>query len=536
MNATGRLRCLIGFLAAVTLPCLLSAQLAYSGLLAPASAPLEYRFGLDWPALKQTHHQLTADSFQLVDLETAIQEGERRFWGIWAKTGIPSTIMASTDWTEFLQLKWANQDSMVLDHVLSFKGIDGATRFLGIWKPGKLGHSIWRVDDPKFMGEIVKDMEEERRYLVDLEPVQYDTGFVYLALFQADHPKQAGFMQLASNEEEIQKEARLRRKSNYFISDLESLKGPRQAGYMAVYRKGTGKQPIPIFHANLNSFNQLLKFHQPEYQLVDLEVAERLGTEQVPAYYDNRQYKSYETRGSSANVQSEGLSLVHCAESALKWWSNQQDSATIHSMIEWLPPAVEMESDSIFYQVLNTALSVGDSLESGTQIEYYGVRPFRIDQISKLDSLDELVLEDGNPNIPLNRALFALHEQKLPFLRLGYYQRDTADASRFNRLEGTWVGLEGYGKDLLGNSSKEAVQVFIPHRNADERHVVVEAEALPSFVSLAGDPNLCLDIACENAFPVHQSYFFYGMEVPAEGTYPVIESLVIVGFRKDVEP
>lgn len=191
---------------------------------APPTSGKQYQFWLDltWKDLLAKRDALRASGFELVDVETYVEEGQRLFAGVWHLSKISHRLWKANSWDGFLD-KW-------------------------------------------------REFRKEGIEIVDLEVYQDSEGILnYLATFRKASQHHRFLADLSWDE--FLRTRRNYTPENYWVVDVEAFVNPMgELRYAAIWVPGTGPQRI-WKASSLDEFIQKRKeFDGENLLLVDVEI------------------------------------------------------------------------------------------------------------------------------------------------------------------------------------------------------------------------------------------------------------------------
>ena len=212
-------------LLALSCPSLLFSQ-AYTAVFKNGDTPTEIGLRLSWDAFIKRHEQLQAKNFELIDLETARDLGERYYFGLWKERAYTPEVVVKQvpGWDSLVVLKrQMAENQYVMQDIEAW--VDGDEEmYLVAWSPGSSLHKVRKLSS--WVG-LMNDHEELGRrelHMVDLEGVERPGGKAYyLALYHKLTPEAQTYPFRAPDPESFSTDKAYRNKSRFFLFDFEQF-------------------------------------------------------------------------------------------------------------------------------------------------------------------------------------------------------------------------------------------------------------------------------------------------------------------------
>lgn len=249
-------------------------QEVFSGVYVEAKDSFLYHDRSSWSSFKYQHQQLDSNQFHLVELEITRGNKGSHFWGIWQLDSIPSVIERVNGWKEMVKMKRKMvKEGYLMEDIETYFDQKGNQYFIGIWKPSKTMHKMWKLDTWEGVLQKSKEMAVLKYYPVDIEPFKDKDGVIkFLALFhKRQHTDRAHIF--ATNQRKLFNTDSLQRyKSGFRMVDFETFPTAEGIFQIGVYRKKPFRAKLQLELATQNIATEKQKEIESEfYQLVDLE-------------------------------------------------------------------------------------------------------------------------------------------------------------------------------------------------------------------------------------------------------------------------
>ncbi len=254
----------------------LSAQEHFSGLFMKDSTDYFYSDALVQKDFNALDDSLTRQGYILTDWN--LSDGkELIFRGIWNKnrsSPAVTPIIEKTSWEAFIKEKRAKvKEGSLMINVQYYSDLVGSAHYLAKWKKDSTIHKVWKFSSFDYLKKKVQAMKKDGFVLKEVE-VNPDENRdpVFLALFyKKEFLKSFSYCYQAKGLAAFNDAILRRRKSGYFLSDIETYHQKGSDYYVGIFEKG--KQPF-TFVGNLSEDAFLQKWEELEkegYILIDLE-------------------------------------------------------------------------------------------------------------------------------------------------------------------------------------------------------------------------------------------------------------------------
>lgn len=206
-------------------PLMLMSQ-AYSAVFKNGDTPTDIGLRLSWEDFTKRHEQLQAKNFELVDLETARDEGERYYYGVWKERAeAPEVIVKQVPgWDSLVVLKrQMAKDKYVMQDIEAY--VDGEEEvYLVAWSPGATLHKVRKLSSWTGLMNDHEELGRRELHMVDLEGFEMADGKTYyLALYHQLVPEAQTYPFRAPDPESFSTDKIYRNKSRFFLFDFEQF-------------------------------------------------------------------------------------------------------------------------------------------------------------------------------------------------------------------------------------------------------------------------------------------------------------------------
>lgn len=263
-------------LLAFWVPTVLMSQ-AYTAVFKTGDTPTEVGLRLSWEAFIQRHEQLQAKNFELVDVETARDEGVRYFFGLWKERATTPQVMVKQvpGWDSLVVLKrqMAKADFVMQDIEAYMDG--DAEIYLVTWSPGNLRHKVRKLSSWQGLMNDHEELGRQELHMVDLEGFETADGTSsYLALYHKLVPEAQTYPFRAPDPESFSTDKIYRNKSRFFLFDFEQFeKRGRQFLFGLYDAQRLGDTLVEAWDQD-GLFEKVASLKEEGLELYDLDVVE----------------------------------------------------------------------------------------------------------------------------------------------------------------------------------------------------------------------------------------------------------------------
>lgn len=161
------------------------AQQAYAGVFRGGTDGHYLWVGATWPSFVAKWQQLSNQGLRLIDFETDVVAGARRFTGVWRAGNDAHYLWVGVTWPSFVQ-KWSELSRAGLRLIDLETYVDGGVRrYAGVWRSGTDGHYLWVGVD--WQGFVAKwqELSGQGLRLIDFEAYQDGPALKFAGVFRA---------------------------------------------------------------------------------------------------------------------------------------------------------------------------------------------------------------------------------------------------------------------------------------------------------------------------------------------------------------
>lgn len=218
----------------------LHTQVLFSGILQQSEAGFEYGENLSWETLQATHAEYSAKGYRLSDIESALVNGERRYWAVFMKSDISDSLIQVLGWAEFIKKRreMAAAGYQITDleaHAVSEEDFV----ITGTWRKGKTVNKVWKVDTKEGLVQKTEEMAKDKFYLIGIEPFTTPGQITkFLAIYEFSAVPALKHLYFSDDLKTFNTDLLQRIKSGYRPIDFEQYDDQGKAYYLGVYRKG----------------------------------------------------------------------------------------------------------------------------------------------------------------------------------------------------------------------------------------------------------------------------------------------------------
>jgi murein DD-endopeptidase MepM/ murein hydrolase activator NlpD len=132
--------------------------------------------GVSWADFEAKWKQLSAQNLRLVDLETWVDGGKRKWGGVWRAGSDAHYLWAGVDWSSFVA-KWKELGPKNLRLVDVETYVEGGKRkWAGVWRSGSDGYYLWSAPDAEnFLGKW-NQLSHDGQRLLKFAPLEAACG------------------------------------------------------------------------------------------------------------------------------------------------------------------------------------------------------------------------------------------------------------------------------------------------------------------------------------------------------------------------
>lgn len=527
------------------LPLFAFGQQAFSGVFHQTESSHIYLYEISWEELRSRNDQLSAEGFELADVEAVPKSNRVRYWAIWKEGQQASRIERAAGWENMLKLKHRMADEgWVLRDVEGFLEEGNRETFLGIWTKGTTDHKVWKLNSWDGLVKQSKVLGQSYYQLTDIEAFKGEYGLTnFLAVYQKLPPTERAFPAQSENPDQFYKDKIQRTKSGYAIVDYETYQENGITFLVSLYKKSAIKDNCR-HRLDWTSFVAYQQFLGETYKLADIEISEGNGNLIAPPSHTNR---VDQTPNISQQALSTGKTMAQgaaCAAANALVWLARRDFSRLYDRQEtagYETLARRLASDTYMKAGLPTGpdrYTVTEGLGKYVmdrgydlqEIAVQGVQPFDPERIAP-SLRQHLRVEDlsGMPN--LDFAKEGLVGNSVVLLQWGIYEAAPQDSLNrdFNKVGERWATVVGYGINEYGNENPDVLIVHSP-TTGGEAPVYLRVKELDNRIKLHRDAQL--HINSQASIPASgQAYLENALRVEGD-RFAVWENIVVVKLNE----
>jgi CubicO group peptidase (beta-lactamase class C family) len=157
----------------------------YTGVYQPGSGGYALWAGVDWNSFVSKWSELSSQGLRLVDFETYLEGGQRVYTGVYLPGTDGYALWVGVDWNNFVA-KWqelSGQGLRLVDIEVWEDG--GQLRYGGVFRAGTDGYALWVGDSWNGFSKKWMELSAVGLRLVDLEPYTFQGARLYAGVFRA---------------------------------------------------------------------------------------------------------------------------------------------------------------------------------------------------------------------------------------------------------------------------------------------------------------------------------------------------------------
>ena len=156
----------------------------YSGVWEPGSDPYKLWVEMDWKTLKRRWDELEAQNLRLVDLEVYVENGNRYFMGVWRQGTHRQKILVDATWESFRSTdKNLRRQNYRLWDVETYI-LNGQRKYASVWREGEEMTLLLTGLDQNTFEKIQEGLNENDLQLIDVEIVLQEGQYRYMGLWR----------------------------------------------------------------------------------------------------------------------------------------------------------------------------------------------------------------------------------------------------------------------------------------------------------------------------------------------------------------
>ncbi len=252
------------------LPTWLTAQVTYSGVWI-AGKDRKLWADANWISFKSKWEELNNQGYRLIDIETAVVNGERHYSGVWEEGSDAYKLWVGMDW-QTLKSRWDQLKSQNLRLVdLEVYTENGQRQFIGVWRQGTYRQKILVDATLESLKATDKKLRKQDYRLTDVEAYLQNGQHKYAGVWNEGN--YLTLMLTGLNVATFQQIAEGLRENDFRLIDVEIVPEDGEETYIGLWREGSVRQEV-LSHLPWQQFlREWKQLRDNQMVLEDLEVS-----------------------------------------------------------------------------------------------------------------------------------------------------------------------------------------------------------------------------------------------------------------------